>query len=464
MTDQQKASASSLLGNSHLRTPAWDRLAAEGVSFRQAYAQSPICTPSRASMMTGTYPLVHRVLCHQNHAPENLTQLPELLSEAGYRTVGAGHYEADRELDRGWHHQIDMVGTPELEEAVRTLYACGSRRVGWSAGELPRRPDEAHAACLNRELFGLLDELDPEEAPLFVHVAYLEPHPPYFAPRGYVTPQRGGDLPLPGVGDLETRPAWHRQALADFCSGEARHDDVRRLLGVYYGLIEYADREVGRLLDYLDRRGLSENAWIILCSDHGDYAGEKGFFAKSETPYECLLHVPLVIRGPRGRWVEGRTEDRLVELLDLFPTILAAAGCGGHGQAQGHDLIRWISEGSRRPLRRAAFAAVGGYLGPLGTTMPWGLPASGRHPGIVCGARDLEYSYIQDPDYGDEAYDLRRDPMELVNLGGDPPGGARRLRRWMEVWQEDCRRHYQDLGVIPGDRNFDQPPPRNIVG
>ncbi len=186
MSDQQKATATSLAGNLLAQTPTLARVAAEGVEFRQTYGQSAICTPSRASMMTGTYPLVHRVLCHQNHAPSNLRQLPEFLADHGYHCVGVGHLETERSLTAGWHDMLDYRGSERLEKALRFHYGSGSRDVGWSAGESAARPDQGHASVLNDELFERLDRLDPNSKPWFLHVAYIEPHPPYFPPQGYL--------------------------------------------------------------------------------------------------------------------------------------------------------------------------------------------------------------------------------------------------------------------------------------
>ena len=109
-----------------------------------------------------------------------------MLSDAGYTTVVAGHFEKHRSLDRGWHHEIDLKGNPRLKRALGFQYNCGSREVGWSTGETAVGPDQAHAAVLNDELFQVLDTIDPNESPLFLHVAYIEPHAPYFTPKGYL--------------------------------------------------------------------------------------------------------------------------------------------------------------------------------------------------------------------------------------------------------------------------------------
>ncbi len=467
MTDQQKASATGCYGNPYVRTPTWNRLAGEGVLFEHAYAPSTICTPCRTSIMTGTSPLVHRVLCHQNHAPVNLRQLPELLSGAGYRCVAAGHYESARSLTRGWDEQIDTHGTPALEKAQLARYRKASREVGWSAGELDLPPERAHAACLNDEIFRLLEGVRTEETPLFLHVSYIEPHPPYFAPGGYLCPGRER-FPMPRRGRPDSTPGWQKKARGQYGTAGAGEKDIQLVLAAYYGLISYADFQIDRLLGWLAEHGRLENSWIILCSDHGDYAGEKGMFTKTETPYECLQHVPLIIRGPGGGWHSGERTDELIDLTDLFPTILAMAGCDVPCYAQGYDLKGWIEGGCKEHLRDAVFSGIGEYHGPLKTTMPWGLPHAGRHPGLVRGARNRSFSYIRDPDYGDEAYELNSDPLELCNLlqaaGGVLPSGISKLKELIDDRDKECRELYTKLGVIPGARNFQDTPDRRITG
>lgn len=458
-TDQQKASAAGPYGNHLVRTPCWDRLAAEGATYLHAYAASPICTPSRASVMTGVSPLVHRVLCHQNHAPENLAQLPELLRAAGYYGMAFGHYEEDRGLNRGWDHQLDSLASPELMEALKSQYHAGSREVGWSCGVHGLPPEKSHAALVTNATLAHLDERGQNDQPWFLHVAHIEPHPPYFAPLGFGDHQDPDRIPMPPRVPDEESPVWQREARAQLGTDLATPGDIRRCVAAYYNMIEYVDQEMQRLLDGLEVRGLLENTWVIASSDHGDYTGEKGLVMKSEALYECLLHVPLVIRGPGGNWSPGERIDDLVELTDLFPTILSLAGVEVPDYIQGRDL-RARKEGAG-PRRQAVFSAVGEYHGHLKTTMPWGLPEAGRRRALVRGARNHGWSYIRDPERGDEAYDLTRDPHELHNLlqdGGAVPPPVADLQRQLDDYEVECVKLFDSIGVRPGDRNFDSPP------
>ena len=457
MTDHQNASATSALGNRNVPSPFMDSMAASGVVFSDVYSTSPICTPSRASVFTGVHPLVHQVFCHQNRAPENLPQLSELLADAGYYTAVVGHYEHERELTRGWRQQVGH-SEGDLGRAAAAWYSHGRKDVGWSSGSLEYGGEKGHAHAVTTRAIQVLDEIAASGAPFFLHVPYLEPHPPYFVSPPYDSMVDPESVRLPDRGTDAGRPAWQMTAREQFGSALAAEADVRKMISIFYGMIAYADSQMGRLYHALAQRGLMENTWVILGSDHGDYQGEKGMYMKSESLYECLLHVPLTIAGPEGvEWPRGRVISGLVENVDLFPTILGLAGVPVPEHTQGQDLVSWVGEGAHEPLHDVVFHQIGDYHGHFGTTLPSGTVTAGRHASLLQGARSAEYSYIRDSDYGDEAYDLRSDPKELVNLlgtGRQAPPGVDELRRRVDDWEEECLRLRERLGVRPGYRGF----------
>ena len=291
MTDQQKASASSVNGNPYVPTPFMDDMAARGVTFLDAYTANPICTPSRTTVMTGVHPLVHQVTCHQNRAPYNVAQLPELLRDSGYYTAAIGHYEQDRNLTRGWYEQVsrEESGGP-LGDALHRAYAHGSRDHGWSSGPLDYSFEEGHAFSMTTRAIDMLNGIEAFDQPFFFHVPYNEPHPPYFIHPPYDTMVDPDSLPVPEQGG-EERPDWQAAAREQLGSDRATDADLRKLVAHYYGMIAYAASQMQRLYDEMARRGLLHNTWVIIGSDHGDYTGEKGLFMKSESLYECLLHV-----------------------------------------------------------------------------------------------------------------------------------------------------------------------------
>lgn len=461
MTDQQKASACSVHGNPLVPSGFQEELAGRGVAFADAYAASSICTPSRASVMTGVYPLVHQVTCHQNRAPHNLPQLSELLQHAGYYTAVIGHYEDQRNLTRGWHEQISFMQPGPLYRSFRAKYASGNGDFAWSSGGLGVAPDDGNSALIATRAIQMLDDALRSGGPFFLHIALDDPHPPYFVPAPYDTLVNPAAVDLPERPEDGEQPAWQLRVHQEGRTDLAKERDVRQLIAVYYGMIAYANDQMRRIYEALSERKLLENTWIIVGSDHGDYTGEKGMFAKTESLYECLLHVPLIIVPPAGSSElprQGELVPGLVSTVDLFPTILGLAGAPVPSYTQGKDLVGWLVDGAGQPLHDCLYAQVGDYHGHLGTTYPTGMPASGRHPGLLQGARTSAYSYIHDPDYGDEAYDLQGDPAELRNLlngaTAGMPAEVARLRERVVDFERACRDLREELGVVPGYRGF----------
>lgn len=459
MTDQQKASAASFLGNRLVPSPFMDRIAAEGVAFGNAYAPSSICTPSRAAVHTGLYPLVNQVTCHQNRAPWNVPQLAELLQRRGYYTAVTGHYEMNRNLSRGWHEQSSFIERGPLSNAFTAWMQQARRDVAWSSGSAAYAEAEGSDHLIVDRAIRMIDQIAAADAPFFLHVCLPSPHPPYFVPEPYSNLVDPGAVALPPQGSDEGRPDWQFRCREENGTAQATEEKIRKLVAMYYGMIAYADANMQRIWDALERHGLTENTWVAIGADHGDYTGEKGLFNKSEALYECLLHVPLILRPPEGvRAPRGMRIDHLVNTVDLFPTLLGIAGAETPEYTQGRDLLPWIDAGARDPLHECVFAQVGDYHGLLKTTWPGGMPASGRHPSLLQGARDLDFAYVRDTDYGDEAYDLRKDPNELHNLlkktDDASPAEVDSLRRRVDAFESDCLKLREELGVAPGDRGF----------
>jgi arylsulfatase A-like enzyme len=268
---------------------------------------------------------------------------------------------------------------------------------------------------------------------------------------------------LPQRGDDKGRPHWQFQALRECDTDAATESDIRKMIAVYYGMIAYVDAQIDRIYESLRQRGVLDNTWIILSSDHGDFAGEKGLFEKCEVPYECLLHVPLIIVPPAGESVpRGTVVDGLVQSVDLFATMLSMAGLDVPQYTQGKDLMAWVRGGATQPLHDAVFAQVGNYHGHLlgQSSLPSGTFGAGRRKHLVQAVRTTTHSYLRDPEYGDEAYDLQTDPKELNNVlngGGGGPAWVADLRRRVDQWERECADLRQRLGVVPGNRGFETP-------
>lgn len=460
MFDQAKASAMSFLGNEHLQMPFCEHMADIGWVFENTFSASSICTPSRTSVHTGMYPSVHQVTCHQNRAPYNLPQLAELIQASGYYTAAAGHYEPERNLSRGWHEQAPMHERGPLFESWMEHIRSGRKDVAWSSGSIDADASEGNASLLTNRMLRMLAQAEKSEQPFYLHMCYDDPHPPYFVPRPYDSMISPNGLPLPPKGDARTLPSWQAKARDEAGSAKASDDDVRNVLATYYGMIRYIDDEMQKLYDALAKNGHLENTWIIIGSDHGDYTGEKGLFNKSESLYKCLLHVPLIIvppHNPAHTQAAPTRVEHLVSTVDLFPTLLSLAGVTPPLN-QGVNLVPWIKGGATSAIHDAVFAQVGDYHGYIGTSWPSGMPASGRHKNLIYSARTATHSYIYDVDNGDEAYDLRSDPYELVNLLNDCTSvktmAHEHLANRLKEFHVSCIDIRNKLGVVPGDRGF----------
>ena len=148
-----------------------------------------------------------------------------------------------------------------------------------------------------------------------------------------------------------------------------------------------------------------------------------------------------------------------MQTVDLFPTMLKIAGIEVPQYTQGKDLMAWVNSGAREPLHDCIYAQVGDYHGTLKTTLPVGTFEAGRRSSLVQGARTAEYSYLRDGQYGDEAYDLRKDPKELSNVlvssTSSEPAWVTDMRGRVDQWEQRCVGLREWLGVIPGERGFD---------
>jgi arylsulfatase A-like enzyme len=208
---------------------------------------------------------------------------------------------------------------------------------------------------------------------------------------------------------------------------------------VYYGQISLIDAEVGRILDCLDRRGLTENTLVLYTSDHGDYMGDHGLMTKSPSLYDCLVRVPLIARWP-GHVDENRRDARFASHVDLMPTFAEAAGVAPPEGVQGVSLLPFLRDRGRGgDIRPAAYSEYGlpglpydeerlamstgfdriPFTNPLNGSLPWeGNPVS--LAGRIRMIRTHEFKYVEELEGTCELYDLAHDPHELVNLWNEP--------------------------------------------
>jgi arylsulfatase len=461
-SDQQRFDTVGALNNPHIHTPRLDAFMGQAVTFTHAYCQSPICTPSRASFLTGMYPSALGVNGNgyaQFPAQWQERLLPNRLAAAGYDCglVGKLHLASpalgrEQRVEDGyryfhyshdhkgpdvfghdyaeWLRLVDQDPADLLKPYVTKTYRQGAKVQSFGGLYEPTEaadnvPPHLHQTfwCSEKAIeFMRLNRGDGQ--PWMLSVNPFDPHPPFDPPWEYY--RRYDSATLPGAhfaqGDLEQQ---ERLAAAgvDFQS-QARPPgdwDDKKVQAAYYAMVEQVDEHFGRLLDYLEQSGQRENTIIIFCSDHGEMLGDHGLMLKGCRFYEGLTRVPLMVSWP-GHFAQGQTSDALVELLDLTPTLYEAAGQEVPYWVQGRSLMPLLQGGEyqERASVRCEFYGAIDYPDQTHGTM----------------YRDRRWKLVNY--HGKEAhghglcelYDLEADPWEHRDLSNDP-GYAEVLNRLM---------------------------------
>ncbi len=405
-------------------TPNLDALAASGTVFETAYCNSPMCAPSRASMVTGRY--VSDIGAWDN-AAEFLSEWPTIghaLEAAGYETsiVGKMHFvghdqhhgfgkrialdtDYTKEYDPfdyrlAWRWDLPSRGNPWGVDWMGPSYVDPEK---WSDYPVHFDWDERiHNAALN-----FLGRKSRNSDPFFCCVSYHAPHNPFWIHDKVRDLFRDKELPLPSVPDGvnpihgpmdEWLNAFHyvpdiRDRLMDY-------DNLRWLYETYYGVVYDMDKRIGELLDMLDRRGLREDTAILFASDHGDMLARRGMVQK-RCFYEPASRIALIGSFP-GQWPEGARIETPVSLIDLFPTLTELTEAPNPEDLEGVSLLPSLTEGEEPPNR----IIFGEYHG------------EGTHaPGFMAVKDHYKYIYVHE--YEERFYDLKADPDEWVNRIGD---------------------------------------------
>ena len=399
------------------RTPRIDQLAREGVLFREAYAVSPKCNPSRTALLLGLRPSTTGIYDNGHwwrpHLPDAVT-LPEAFREAGYTVAGAGkvfHHTAGFNPPDLWDEYFplqfddpwDRRGSaypdigPSSAPPGHPLAGVEPFRHELDWGALSIEEHEYGDALSAARAEAFLGEVHAR--PFFLVVGFFHPHLPWYAPARYFDqfPAEETVLPVVRPDDLDDVPDEGRR-LAE------RGAEVFRQLretakwqdavAAYGANIAFADALVGQVLDALDASAYAENTIVLFASDHGFHLGEKGHWYKS-TLWERSTHVPLIVRGPGIE--AGTVCDRPVSLLDVYPTLLDLAGLPARPELEGASLTRLLKDPESEPGRHAGIT----YL-------------EGNH-----AVRRGKWLYIRYGDGSEELYDRESDPGEHANLASD---------------------------------------------
>jgi arylsulfatase A-like enzyme len=454
MTDHQRADT--VLPEHPCIAPRVSQLGQDGVTFTHAFCPSPHCCPSRATFHTGLYPSRHGVwnnVCNRQALSLGLKPgvrcWSEDLAAAGYRLHFSGKWHVSVQegpADRGWTEHFvtgkagDLHGTTwdryrQLPPAPAVRGEGQVIRPGygtWTAygrrEPAPQHHDETAVGHAVEALGALARGPDP----WCLYVGLIAPHDPYVAPGRHVDRYRLDDVPLPAsyADTMADKPNVYRR-LREEVFGQLTPREVREAIRHFWAYCSYIDELFGRVLDALERTGQAGDTLVLFCSDHGDYGGEHGLFAKGIPCFQGAYRVPMVVRWPAGLRRPGRRVAEFVSLADVGPSLLDLAGL--------------------RPDRPFSGSSFAPFL--RGETPP----AWRDEIHTQCNGVELYYTqrsvttrtlkYVFNGFDRDELYDLRTDPDETVNLCDRPEYAAAKRDLCGRLWRFACRE--DDTAINP---------------
>ena len=415
MADQMAPSALPIYGHSLVKAPNIAQLAEQGVVFDSAYCNSPLCAPSRFSMLSGLLP--SRIGAYDNACefPADQPTIAHDLRYRGYRTILAGkmHFVGPDQL-HGFEERLttdiypaDFGWTPDWTNFAERPSWYHSMDSVISAGPCIRTNqldyDEEVSFVTRRKLFEIARGRD--ERPFFLVMSLTHPHDPFAIPRRYWDIYDDADIAPPRVRIAKADQDPHSLRLRHVCGldlDEVTDDQVRAARRAYYGAISFVDEQIGSVLGALDDSGLAEDTIILLIGDHGEMLGERDLWYKMNF-FEGGARIPMIVHAP-GRFAPHRVAAS-VSLVDLMPTLADLAG------GDMPDDMAPVGDGA------SLLPHLLGQPGHDGVTGEY-LGEAAIAP-IVMIRRD-RWKFIHSPVDPDQLFDLVVDPDELTNLAPDP--------------------------------------------
>lgn len=447
MPDQMRPDCIAAAGNPVIRTPHLDELCARGTRFAHAFAASPMCLPSRVSVLTGGYPHNHNCWTNADEFPSSGESLFRRLRQVGYYTahIGKSHYTrhisddvaAEEEIlrRRGFDHVHEVEGpwasglamskssltaswaAKGLDDAVREDYR--KRREFGQAAAWPsvlpvEEYNDTHVGRLARDFVAAYDD----DRPLCLYVGFPGPHDPFDPPKPYADMYDPEQMPAPipvlsdgaspdGYAALRMYEGAHRHKRSTDVNSNYFHYDptisaeqYRAVRAMYYGKVTLIDHWIGEILAAFERRGWLADTLVVFWSDHGESLGDHQRLMKGDF-YEPTVGVPLIVSWP-GEVAAGKVSSSLASIVDLFPMVLEAAGADVPAGADRRSLWPVLREPGTR-VRDAVFSEL----------------MIAGHTNVMVRTETHKYA-MDDTGRGYFLVDLVADPNEQVNLIGRP--------------------------------------------
>jgi len=411
ISDEHNAGVLGCYGNNIVDTPNLDSLARRGVTFESCYCNSPLCVPSRLSFTCGKY--ASRVGAWNNNCwlpSDDYPSIARIMNAAGYESILCGkmHYDRTRRYGfteiggnmnnsymtgkGGRRKADDLTPTPGISQRFNEFYTADDSSI------------MTHDRNVTKATGQFLKKRKASDKPIFMIVGYLAPHFPLIVPEKYW--QRYKDrIPMPVIpqGHLESQPRNYKHLRIGFNVEDVPDEIVSKGRELYYGLTQWVDEEIGKVLQCLADSELANNTVVIYTTDHGENMGEHGLWWKN-CMYENASRVPLIISWP-ARWKGGQRRTQTCSLLDVVQTIAELGGADVPGDWNGQSMIQWLDD----PRSQWKDLAVSEYYAHN--------IASGF---AMLRMGDYKYVYHTPADTGhpaeQELYNLRTDPGEFTNL------------------------------------------------
>jgi arylsulfatase A-like enzyme len=433
--DQHRADCMGVNGHILIQTPNLDELARAGINFRQAFCPIPLCTPARASLLTGLWPTQHGSIANaQTEAFQpllpGLTTFSQLLKEGGYYLGYVGKWGVDEKRDPTQFGFDDYISEKaySLWREQQGLPPVPRKNRWFGEVDPGIKPEQSRLAWGATQTIGLLEKAKEGDQPFFIRWDPSEPHLPNIVPEPYASMYAPAQIePWPSFPDpLEDKPYIQKQQLRSWGLAGWGWADWAPIVARYLGQITLLDHQIGRVLAALADFGLAEETLVVYSSDHGDLCGAHGMIDKHFVMYDDVVRVPLLMRWP-GKIAANQSSDAFVcSALDLASTFCEAARVAPPPTFMGQSLLP-LTYGQSSGSRPDIFATYhGSQFGLYSQRM----------------VRDRRWKYIWNATAEDELYDLETDPAELANLAGRAqfaPQLARlrgRLLEWLEATQD----------------------------
>ena len=444
MSDQHRGDCIGAAGADFVKTPNLDKLAHEGVLFVKAYSSVPSCLPARTSILTGMSPWQSGQLGYSN-IPDYPFEGPAIFTAAGYRThaVGKNHFTPMRkthgyqtvELEEGWYtaqkgqEKCDYTIWFEKNAPGKDITASGLGPNDRRGGIFPFE-EALHPTTWTADRAVNFLKTYKDDKPWLLKVSFQRPHSPYDPPERWYKIYGDIKIPLPVIGDwAEKKYGVTDGSIAT--DSNASHGvfptkEIVESRRSYYASISFVDEQLGRVVQALKDRGELENTIILFTADHGEMMGDHYMWRKCR-PYEGSVRIPMIIRWPENMGMKlkrGQTRSELVELRDVLPTFLDAAGLSKPSMMDGMSMLDILKGKKWRSLLDLEHSQI------YEPDNAWQALTDGR------------YKYIYFTLTGQEQlFDLKKDPGEQDDLSG-----SNKSARLLQSWRAKMVQHLAERG------------------